>query len=83
MVVKVERVDGCSELFETSQYLISNKDLFPTIQKIYIYEGGKKIKVFKRKFRLFYKLFIFPSKKVQDTLKEIQELREQKNENVE
>ncbi len=70
MIVKVTRADGGIEVFETPSYNIGKSKLFhPIILKVEIYSGQKRIAKRSRAFKLFYKLFTFKTKKVQDILK--------------
>ena len=73
MIVKVELADGTTDIFETDNYKISNlKDFHPMICSVEIYSGTKRIKKISRRFKFFYKHFIFKSSKVQNKLAEIQ-----------
>lgn len=77
MVVKTELADGKTEVFETSNYVISKtKDFHPLLCKVSIYDNGKKIKSVSRPFKFIYKHFIFKSEKVQTILKNIEEQRQ-------
>ena len=72
MIIKIDRADGQTEMFENGNYLITNvKDFHPIICKITIYGEGKKIKTVKRPFSFIYKHFTFKSKKVQEQLKNL------------
>lgn len=75
MIVKVFRADGVIEVFQTPNYIISKaKGFNPIICKVVVYsDSGVKIESRKRFFSLFYKLFTFKTKKVQDELKRINE----------
>ena len=84
MIVKIERADGQTEIFESGSYLISkSKDFHPIICKVTVYAEGKRIKVVKRPFGFIYKHFIFKSKQVQEELKNLAQQAEKKNENAE
>nr|DAP93790.1 MAG TPA: hypothetical protein [Caudoviricetes sp.] len=73
MIVKAELADGTTDIFETGNYKISNlKDFHPMICSVEIYSGTKRIKKISRRFKFFYKHFIFKSRKVQNNLAEIQ-----------
>ena len=73
MIVKAELADGTTDIFETDNYKISNlKDFHPMICSVEIYSGTKRIKKISRRFKFFYKHFIFKSRKVQNNLAEIQ-----------
>lgn len=73
MIVKAELADGTTDIFETGNYKISNlKDFHPMICSVEIYSGTKRIKKISRRFKFFYKHFIFKSSKVQNKLAEIQ-----------
>ncbi len=70
MIVKVTRADGGIEVFETPNYNIGKSKLFhPIILKVEVFSGQKRIAKRSRPFKLFYKLFTFKTKKVQDILK--------------
>lgn len=72
MTVKAIRADGVIEVFETPNYQVSKKeDLHPALLKVVVYVGNKKIASVKRKHALFYKLFKFNTKEVQDKIIEI------------
>ena len=74
MVVKTELADGRTEIFESSNYVISKpKDFHPLLCKVSIYDNGKKIKSVSRPFKFIYKHFIFKSDKVQTLLKNLEE----------
>ena len=74
MVVKTELADGRTEIFESSNYVISKpKDFHPLLCKVSIYDNGKKIKSVSRPFKFFYKHFTFKSDKVQTLLKNLEE----------
>ena len=82
MIIKIERADGQTEIFESGNYIISRvKDFHPMICSVSIYDNGVKIKTVKRHFKFFYKHFIFKSKKVQEQLKNIAKQVEKQNEN--
>lgn len=77
MVVKTELADGRTEVFETSNYVISkHKDFHPLICKVSVFENGFKIKSVSRPFKFIYKHFIFKSEKVQTILKNLEEQRQ-------
>jgi hypothetical protein len=70
MTVKITRADGGIEAFETANYIVGKARLFhPMILKVELFCGQKRIARRKRAFCLFYKLFTFKTKKVQDILK--------------
>lgn len=70
MIVKITKADGGIEVFETPSYNIGKSKLFhPIILKVEVYSGQKRIAKRSRLFKLFYKLFTFKTKKVQDILK--------------
>lgn len=72
MTVKAIRADGVVEIFETTNYQVSKReDLHPALLKVIVYNGNKKIASVKRKHALFYKLFKFNTKEVQDKIIEI------------
>ncbi len=72
MIVKIERADGETEIFNTNNYRISKpKDFHPLICTVSVYDNGVKIKTVKRPFKFFYKHFIFKSEKIQKQLAEI------------
>ena len=74
MTIITELADGRTEVFETSNYVISKtKDFHPLLCKVSIYDNGKKIKSVSRPFKFFYKHFIFKSDKVQTLLKNLEE----------
>lgn len=73
MTVKAELADGTIDVFETDNYKISTlKNFHPMICTVEVYSGTKRIKKVSRKFKFFYKHFIFKSKKVQNILAEIE-----------
>lgn len=73
MTIKAELADGTFEIFESGNYKLSTvKDFHPMICKVSIYDNGKKIKSVSRPFKWFYKHFTFKSKKVQETLKNLE-----------
>lgn len=73
MTVKAELADGTIDVFETDNYKISTlKNFHPMICSVEVYSGTKRIKKVSRKFKFFYKHFIFKSKKVQNILAEIE-----------
>ena len=73
MIVKAELADGTADIFETDNYKISTlKDFHPMICSVEIYSVTKRIKKISRRFKFFYKHFIFKSSKVQNKLAEIQ-----------
>lgn len=74
MIVKIERADGETEIFNTDNYRISkSKDFHPLICTVSVYDNGVKIKTVKRPFKFFYKYFTFKSSKVQEQLKKLEE----------
>ena len=74
MTIITELANGRTEVFETSNYVISKtKDFHPLLCKVSIYDNGKKIKSVSRPFKFFYKHFIFKSDKVQTLLKNLEE----------
>ena len=84
MIVKIERADGQTEVFESGNYLISKvKDFHPIICKVTVYAEGKRIKVVKRPFGFIYKNFIFKSKQVQEELKNLAQQAKKESENAE
>ena len=84
MIIKIDRADGQTEMFENGNYLITKvKDFHPIICKITIYGDGKKIKSVARPFNFIYKHFIFKSKKVQEQLKNLVEQAENEKQNAE
>lgn len=84
MIIKIERADGQTELYESGNYLISKiKEFHPIICKVTVYGNGKKIKSVARPFNFIYKHFIFKSKNVQEQLKNLAEQAEKENENAE
>lgn len=77
MTVVTELANGRTEVFETSNYVISKpKDFHPLLCKVSIYDNGKKIKSVSRPFKFIYKHFIFKSEKVQTVLKNIEEQKQ-------
>ena len=83
MIIKVERADGQTEVFESGNYLISkSKDFHPIICKVIIYAEGKRIKTVKRPFNFIYKHFTFKSAKVQERLKELEKQAELEKQNA-
>lgn len=71
MTVKIKLVNNEIEIFETSNFKISKaKEFSPFICKVTIYENGKKIFSRKRFSILFYKYFVFKTKKVQELVKQ-------------
>lgn len=74
MIIKIERADGETEIFNTDNYRISkSKDFHPLICTVSVYDNGVKIKTVKRPFKFFYKHFTFKSSKVQEQLKKLEE----------
>ena len=77
MTIITELADGRTEVFETSNYVISKpKDFHPLISKVSVFENGFKIKSVSRPFKFIYKHFIFKSEKVQTILKNLEEQRQ-------
>ena len=77
MTIITELADGRTEIFESSNYVISKpKDFHPLLCKVSIYENGKKIKSGSRPFKFIFKHFIFKSEKVQTILKNLEEQRQ-------
>ena len=69
MIIKIERADGETEIFNSDNYRISkSKDFHPLICTVSVYDNGVKIKTVKRPFKFCYKHFTFTSKKVQEQL---------------
>lgn len=84
MIVKAELADGTTDIFQTDNYKISTlKDFHPMLCSVEIYSGTKRIKKISRRFKFFYKHFIFKSRKVQNKLAEIQQQATAKQENQE
>lgn len=84
MIVKAELADGTTDIFQTDIYKISTlKDFHPMLCSVEIYSGTKRIKKISRRFKFFYKHFIFKSRKVQNKLAEIQQQATAKQENQE
>ena len=74
MTIITELADGRTEVFESSNYVISKpKDFHPLICKVSVFENGFKIKSVSRPFKFIYKHFIFKSEKVQTILKNLEE----------
>lgn len=74
MTIITELADGRTEVFESSNYVISKpKDFHPLICKVSVFENGFKIKSVSRPFKFFYKHFTFKSDKVQTLLKNLEE----------
>jgi hypothetical protein len=68
MTVRVKRIDGNVETFETQEYLISKKkDMHPAILDVRVYAGSRCIVHRRRWFQWFYKKFLY--KPVQTELK--------------
>ena len=77
MTIITELADGRTEVFESSNYVISKpKDFHPLIWKVSVFENGFKIKSVSRPFKFIYKHFIFKSEKVQTVLKNIEEQKQ-------
>ena len=77
MTIITELADGRTEVFESSNYVISRpRDFHPLICKVSVFENGFKIKSVSRPFKLIYKHFIFKSEKVQTVLKNIEEQKQ-------
>ncbi len=84
MIVKAELADGTTDIFQTDNYKISTlKDFHPMLCSVEIYSGTKRIKKISRRFKFFYKHFIFKRRKVQNKLAEIQQQATAKQENQE
>lgn len=85
MIIKIERADGQTEIYESGNYLITKgKDFHLLICKVTVYgDNGKKIKSVARPFAFIYKHFIFKSKKVQEHLKNLAEQAEKEIQNAE
>lgn len=83
MTVKIKLVNNEVEIFETNNYKISKtKEFNPFICKVTVYENGKKIFTRKRFSILFYKLFTFKTKRVQEIVKqEIENMKKEVTEN--
>lgn len=76
MTVVLELANNNCEVFESENYVLSEiKKFHPLICKVSIYSHGKKIKTRKRFNIWFYKTFIFKSKKIQDKLKQLNEVK--------
>ena len=76
MMIITVLADGRTEVFETSNYVISKpKHFHPLICRVSVFENGFKIKSVSRPFKFIYKHFIFKSEKVQTILKNIEEQR--------
>ena len=77
MTIITELADGRTEVFESSNYVISKpKDFHPLICKVNVFENGFKIKSVSRLFKFIYKHFIFKSEKVQTILKNLEEQKQ-------
>ena len=77
MTIITELADGRTEIFESSNYVISkSKDFHPLICKVSVFENGFKIKSVSRPFKFIYKHFIFKSEKVQTILKNLEEQKQ-------
>lgn len=82
MVIVLKMADGTMDVFETGNYKISKvKDFHPMICKVTVYSNGKRIKTVSRPFSFIYKNFTFKSNKVQEKLKQIQEIENQQIQN--
>ena len=77
MTIITELADGRTEVFESSNYVISRpRDFHPLICKVSVFENGFKIKSVSRLFKFIYKHFIFKSEKVQTILKNLEEQKQ-------
>lgn len=69
MTVVIKLGDGTSEAFETNNYRITRgKDFHPAILSASVYSGGRKVLSRRRPFALFYRLFVYRSRKVQEEI---------------
>lgn len=76
MTIRLELANGNYEIFETDNYIISRvEEMHPMICKVDVFSNGKKIKTRKRFYIWWYKLITFKSKKVQDKLKKLNEVK--------
>ena len=76
MTIITEVADGRTEVFESSNYVISKpKDFHPLICKVSVFENGFRLKSVARPFKCSYKHFIFKSEKMQTILKNLEEQR--------
>lgn len=81
MTVKVLTVENNVECFETGKFVVSPvKDMNPLILSVWVYSGNKLICRRKRHFTWLYKHFTFKSKKVQDVLKQMEEVKQENKE---
>ena len=76
MTIITALADGRTEVFESSNYVISKpNDFHPLICKVSVFENGFRRKSVSRPFKFIYKHFIFKSEKVQTILKNLEEQR--------
>lgn len=77
MIVKITQANGIIDIFKTDKYALSTvKEMHPLILKAEVFtETGKKLKKIKRPFCWWYKHVTFKTAKIQDILKNIQELK--------
>ena len=76
MTIRLELANGNYEIFETDNYIVSRvNDMHPMICKVDVFSNGRKIKTKKRFNIQWYKLITFKSRKVQDKLKKLNEVK--------
>lgn len=77
MTIKLYRADGEIELFRTDNYVLGKaKDFHPLICKAEVFtDNGKLLAKRARRFSWYYKHVTFKTAKVQDALKNIQEMK--------
>ena len=76
MLVKLELANGNCEMFEVENYIVGKKiDMHPMICRVDVFSNDKKIKTRKRFCIWWYKLITFKSKKVQDKLLKLNEVK--------
>lgn len=67
MIVKIKRVDGCTEMFETSSFTVCKaKEMHPAILKVKVWsDSGLLLKFWRRPFPHFYSKFMYKPESVE------------------
>lgn len=80
MTVKIKLIDGNTEVFVMEHFVISPvKDWRPDIMSVKVYDTGTPVARKRRPFPLYYRLFVWPRKDVQETVARIRSAQAQEN----
>ena len=80
MTVKIKLIDGNTEVFMTEHFVISPvKSWRPDIMSVRVYDTGIPVAGKRRPFPLWYRLFVWPRKDVQEAVVRIRSAQAKEN----